>query len=94
MTDNPLSKANSSLKFQAQKRWADAHPLEKWAHAAVQSAIRRGILNREPCAVCGAEPADFHHDPAHYDQPLHGQFLCRSHHRREHARLKCEAAHG
>lgn len=77
-------------KDTAQQRWNAEHPIELWAHGAVASAIRRGIIVREPCSVCGNEPTDFHHTGS-YLHPLEGQFLCRLHHRREHKRMRCEA---
>ncbi|ESW88109.1 hypothetical protein X762_08975 [Mesorhizobium sp. LSHC426A00] len=49
---------------------------------------------KQDCAVCGISKTDFHHDPDHYDRPLDGVWLCRKHHKREHRRLKCEAADG
>jgi hypothetical protein len=45
--------------------------------------IKRGNLTRKPCEVCGAEPADAHHDD--YNHPLDVRWLCRSHHQRWHA---------
>ena len=87
MSETPTE---SSPKFPSQAKWRAENPLARWAHVAVASAIRRGILKREQCAVCGAEPADFHHYPAHYYQPLRGRFLFRSHHKAEHRRLRQE----
>jgi len=63
-----------------QARWRERHPLEVWAHAATRSAIRRGLLTRQPCEVCGAEPADAHHED--HTAPLAIRFLCRRHHSR------------
>ncbi|BCG80086.1 hypothetical protein MesoLj113b_36280 [Mesorhizobium sp. 113-3-3] len=77
-----------------QARWAAANPLAVWAHRCFEAALRKGLVDRKPCQVCGAEPADFHHHPQHYDQPLLGAFLCRKHHVAEHRRLKCEATNG
>lgn len=66
----------------SQARWNAAHPKELWAHAALRSAIRKGLIERQPCEVCGAEPADGHHDD--YDRPMVVRWLCRLHHRRVH----------
>ncbi|TGR05495.1 hypothetical protein EN833_23370 [Mesorhizobium sp. M4B.F.Ca.ET.190.01.1.1] len=81
-------------KFAPQAKWRDKNPLATWAHSAKLSALRKGILVKQPCAVCGNEQVDFHHDPDHYDQPLRGTWLCRRHHVAEHRRLRCEAANG
>jgi hypothetical protein len=66
-----------------QARWQAANPLARWAHLALASGIRRGLVERRPCEVCGAEPADAHHDD--YARPLAVRFLCRRHHRGWHA---------
>lgn len=54
------------------------------AKSAVHRAIGDGSLVREPCEVCGAEPAEGHHDD--YSKPLEVRWLCRSHHKRHHAK--------
>lgn len=72
-----------------QERWARANPQAVWAHQALRSALKRGLVIQEPCRVCGALEAEAHHPD--YDRPLHVTWLCRLHHRREHSRLKCEA---
>jgi hypothetical protein len=41
-------------------------------------ALSRGKIAREPCFMCGAEPAEAHHSA--YDLPLHVTWLCRKHH--------------
>ncbi|OQP84201.1 hypothetical protein BTR14_20580 [Rhizobium rhizosphaerae] len=61
-----------------QKRWQNENPLKRWAHIAVQSAINRGLLERKPCEVCGAERTDAHHTD--YHRPLSVRWLCRKHH--------------
>ncbi|WP_245489932.1 MULTISPECIES: hypothetical protein [unclassified Mesorhizobium] len=73
-----------------QQRWQNANPLARWAHLATTSAIKKGILVRQSCAICGSTRTDFHHDPRFYDQPLRGTWLCRLHHVAEHRRLRQE----
>jgi hypothetical protein len=72
----------SGRKQTRQQKWAAAHPRARWAHSCLRSAIRRGLVTRQPCEVCGAEPADGHHPD--YDRPAHVQWLCRRHHRELH----------
>ncbi len=67
-----------------QQKWQAANPLARWAHLAFASALKRGLVERRPCEVCGSEPADAHHDD--YQRPLAVTFLCRRHHRRLHAK--------
>lgn len=71
--------AKSKLIF---ARWRGAHPERRAAHVAVQSAIRKGELERLPCWVCG-EKAEAHH--ADYSQPLDVIWLCPRHHKQLHA---------
>lgn len=73
-----------------QARWHAENPKARWAHIALQNALRRGLVSREPCAVCGAEKVDGHHDPDNYDMPLRVTWLCRRHHVAEHRRLKAQ----
>ena len=67
----------------AQAKWDERHPLAKWAHMCLASALRRGLLQRQPCEVCGEGPADGHHDD--YTRPLVVRWLCRRHHQQHHA---------
>lgn len=73
-------------KFSRQAKWADANPQAVWAQAALRSAIKRGLIEPQPCAECGAERADGHHPD--YDRPLHIIWLCRRHHRAAHRKAE------
>lgn len=44
--------------------------------------LKRGMLERRPCEVCGSLEVQMHHDD--YDRPLDVRWLCRAHHRQEH----------
>jgi hypothetical protein len=78
-----VASENSKRRWHAQARWHDQNPIAGWAHSATRSAIRKGLIARQPCGVCGAEPADAHH--ADHRRPLDVQWLCRRHHRQHHA---------
>lgn len=67
-----------------QERWRARNPLAHWAHVSTRTAIRLGLIEREPCAECGAEDAEAHH-PDHRD-PLRVVWLCRSDHKALHRR--------
>jgi hypothetical protein len=56
------------------------------ARQAVNDAVKKGTLIRQPCAICGALEADGHHPD--YSKPLDVIWLCPPHHRSEHIRLK------
>ena len=50
------------------------------------SNVRRGKIKRLPCEICGAEPAEGHHDD--YDKPLEVRWLCFRHHRELHKAMR------
>jgi hypothetical protein len=69
-----------------QARWREANPLKRWAHLCLASALRRGLIERKPCAVCGEERVDAHHE--NYHEPMAVTWLCRLHHIRRHSELR------
>lgn len=52
------------------------------AHNQIGNALRRGLLARKPCSVCGKERAEAHHP--NYKKPLEVIWLCRKHHKELH----------
>jgi hypothetical protein len=59
-------------------------PEQRRAHHAVQSAVKRGQLEKRPCAFCGtAEKLEAHHHD--YGKPLDVTWLCAPCHHRFHA---------
>lgn len=48
------------------------------ARRITNRAIRLGVLVRQPCERCGAEPTHAHHED--YSRPLAVRWLCHSHH--------------
>ena len=48
------------------------------ASLKVSNAIIAGNLVKQPCEICGAEPAQAHHDD--YNKPLDVRWLCKKHH--------------
>lgn len=73
----------------SQTKWNNAHPKELWAHQCLRSALKKGLLAKQPCRECGSEDSEAHHPD--YSRPIDVIWYCRLHHRREHMRLKCEA---
>lgn len=69
-----------------QAGWRKRHPKRYWAHLALNNALRMGIIEREPCEVCGAEKVDGHHPD--YNRPLDVRWLCRRHHSQLHAKQR------
>ena len=56
----------------AEQRWKDN------ARSYLRVYIKRGKVLREPCSVCGIEPAEPHHPD--YSKPLQVIWLCKPHH--------------
>ena len=75
--ENPTPKPLSR-----QAKWQAANPKARWAHVALQSALRRGIIERQPCSVCSDEKTHGHHPD--YDRPAHVIWLCAKHHKQAH----------
>lgn len=68
-----LEKVRASRRVSA-KTWAIANPKKVFAVQAVSSAIKAGVLIRQPCENCGREKAEGHHED--YKQPLEVVWLC------------------
>jgi hypothetical protein len=64
--------------------------LHDQARAVAKLAIARGDLVRQPCEVCGVEPAQAHHDD--YSKPLDVRWLCRKHHGEQHRKYVADEA--
>ncbi len=58
------------------------YPARYKAHCLLFSAVRSGLLMRQPCEMCGSTGAEGHHDD--YSQPLVVRWLCLAHHRELH----------
>lgn len=65
------------------------HPERSRARAMVSRAISRGLLARGLCEVCGAK-AEAHHDD--YARPLDVRWLCSTHHKSLHRKLKVSSS--
>ncbi|MBB3288760.1 MULTISPECIES: hypothetical protein [unclassified Rhizobium] len=77
--------ADIEKKITRQAKWSLAHPKERWAHSALRSALKRGLIEKRPCQVCGSEDSEAHHPD--YDRPMLVEWYCRTHHKAEHRRL-------
>jgi hypothetical protein len=65
------------------KRWVERNPEKRAAHSALNTAVRYGRVQKQPCAVCGVvEGVEAHHDD--YSKPLEVQWLCPAHHGGQH----------
>ena len=71
---------NSSNEYKAR------NPEKRRAHRAVEKALLRGEIVRQPCSICGNTKADAHHDD--YSKPLDVIWFCRLHHAEHHVKLR------
>lgn len=78
------ARSGSSGDKLSNRRYHRHYPHKRAAHQATSVAIRDGRLIRQPCEVCGHEPAEAHHDD--YSKPLDVRWLCTKHHAEHHKR--------
>jgi hypothetical protein len=57
-------------------------PEQIQARESLSKAIKRGIIKRQPCEVCGNPRSHGHHPD--YSRPLDVKWLCQPHHQQEH----------
>jgi len=76
----------TGAKPSRQERWRARNPIADWSHNATRAALRRGLIERDVCQVCGDPQTDGHH-PDH-TKPLEVVWLCRRHHKAEHRKAK------
>lgn len=67
------------------EQYVREQPHKARARIAVHNALRDGRLTKQPCAICGDDAVDAHHED--YDRPLDVIWLCRAHHAQRHAEL-------
>ena len=71
-----------------QAKWRARNPLAAWAHSALRSALRRGLVQRLPCKVCGDKKSQGHHP--NYNRPADVIWLCAKHHKEAHKEARNE----
>lgn len=81
-SDRCRQRWNMPRKRIAVAAWKVAHPLEVWCHRAFNTALKKGLIDRKPCEICGSHSVDGHHEV--YTEPLKVRWLCRRHHKRVH----------
>lgn len=60
----------------------DRFPGKNTARDITRYAIRRGLITKTPCEICGALEVEAHHSD--YTKPLEVIFLCKKHHMERH----------
>ena len=82
----------SAASSQYSKIWRKKHPDYANAHLLVQKAIRKGILVRSNCVICGNPQTHGHHED--YTKPLEVVWLCAAHHKQRHQQIEKEKNNG
>ena len=59
--------------------------LKGYARGYSNGKIRLGQLCRQPCEICGAQPAECHH--IDYADPERVMWLCKAHHAQTHSQF-------
>jgi hypothetical protein len=67
------------------KAWARENREKHIAHRAVERAVKKGKLVRQPCAECGTENSHAHHED--YSRQLEVMWLCPRHHKQRHREM-------
>lgn len=93
-----LSKAELQRQYKERKRkaaggaaaynkaWNEKNRAKYLAHKAVEWAVRKGKMLKQPCCVCGqTNLVHAHHDD--YSKRLDVMWLCPTHHRERHKEL-------
>ena len=74
------------------KSWRKKHPEKGMEHYwkfrdraiardLARAALRKGIISKRPCQVCGSEKSEMHHED--YSKPYDVIWLCKKHHGRK-----------
>lgn len=66
------------------KEWRRRFPNKYKAEYTIGNAIRAGLIERQPCEICGAEKSHAHHDD--YSKPMQVRWLCAVHHKEWHTK--------
>lgn len=75
---------HAALNNAGQRRYAARHPEKIAARKALNNAIKRKEIVRQPCQVCGVPNAHAHHHD--YSKPFDVEWMCRDCHMKEHRR--------
>ena len=70
------------------RRMRNERPEVVKAHNALNNAIRDGIIQRQPCTVCGDRRSRGHHDD--YSKPLDVLWVCELHHKQIHPAIRSQ----
>ena len=67
------------VRKRASENCKKKYPEKYKARQEVLKALKKGILKKEPCEVCGSLKVEAHHED--YNKPLEVNWLCSRHHK-------------
>lgn len=70
--------AAQNRKYRAQGKGLNKTSLKRFARETLNLAVHHGLLEKNPCEVCGETKVEAHHND--YSKPLEVQWLCKRHH--------------
>lgn len=63
-------------------KYMKEHPELSKAHQEVATALKKGLIKKSPCEICGDKIVEAHHDD--YTKPLDVRWLCKKCHMKWH----------
>lgn len=75
----------AKASYKISNRWRTEDKRRSSAHNKVARALRSGLLERQPCCICGSEDSLAHHES--YDRPLEVVWYCQPHHKARHKEM-------
>lgn len=75
------SKKCSGLAIRA----SGSFSLKEYVQGITRAAIKKGLITKKPCEVCGSLEVEAHHDD--YSKPFNVRWFCCGHHRQYHWKL-------
>lgn len=79
---NVRKRYNPEKAKEYNKQYGLLHKAEAKTHNTAKYAARKGLLEKQPCEVCGSCKVEMHH--ADYTKPLSVNWFCRKHHAEHH----------
>lgn len=74
---------NKSYYANYQHKYIQANPDKYVARLRVRDALRKGLITKGLCEICGSSKVQAHHED--YSKQLEVRWLCPKHHKRIHA---------
>ncbi|GAB1444371.1 hypothetical protein MASR2M39_32290 [Ignavibacteriales bacterium] len=85
---NPSKRLDVKLKMRKAKLGKGMNKEEyrkrRLVRIRTHHAVERGLINKEPCSICGDTESFAHHE--NYDKPFDVIWLCRQHHTEVHVK--------